>query len=139
MNGENEEFPEEFGRGANDPNQGAVLHLKRVGNAGSGGMQRGQRFTSMEGSSMLSHAGSEVRVSCRGGRGVGSETQLGGRERTVDLNAGDRFKMLHIGAEELRMIAVSCEGGNSGGKQRKLVRRSALDAAARLCTSSLSA
>ncbi|KAM8875030.1 uncharacterized protein AB9W97_016044 isoform 2-T3 [Spinachia spinachia] len=103
MNGENEEFPEEFGRGANDPNQGAVLHLKRVGNAGSGGMQRGQRFTSMEGSSMLSHAGSE------------------------------------IGAEELRMIAVSCEGGNSGGKQRKLVRRSALDAAARLCTSSLSA
>ena len=41
-------FLKSFGRGANEPDQCVILHLNKVGNAGSGGMQRERLFTSMK-------------------------------------------------------------------------------------------
>lgn len=48
MNEENKDFLYELGRGANDPDHCMFLHLKRVGNAGSGWMHRERLFTSMK-------------------------------------------------------------------------------------------
>lgn len=60
MNGENKEFPLEFGRGANDPNHCVILHLKKVGNAGSGWMQREHLFKSMKVSAVGRTPGEDV-------------------------------------------------------------------------------
>lgn len=48
VNGRAKNSPNSFVRGANDRHHCMILHLKKVGNAGSGWMQREHLFTSMK-------------------------------------------------------------------------------------------